>query len=58
MAGMWMTDDELNELILGFAGLLQPYMANPATPDRKRRILRTVLLPAPDSTPTEDQKDS
>lgn len=58
MADMWMTDEELNELIRGFVSLLQPYMANPATPDRKRRILRTILLPARDSTPTEDQQGS
>ena len=43
-------------LIRGFASLLQPYMANPATPDRRRRILRTIVLPAPDPTPTEDRK--
>lgn len=53
MAGMWMTDDELNELIRGFLSLLQQYMDNPATPDRRRRILRTILLPAPDSTRIE-----
>jgi hypothetical protein len=27
---------------------------NPATPDRRRRILRTIVLPAPDSTQSED----
>jgi hypothetical protein len=58
MAGLWMTDEELNELIRGFVSLLQPYMANPATPDRRRRILRTIVLPAPDPTPTEDRKGS
>jgi AcrR family transcriptional regulator len=54
MVGLWMTDQELNELTQGFLSLLQPYMANPATPDRRRRILRTIVLPAPDSTPAED----
>ena len=58
MAGMWMTDEELNELTWGFLSLLQPYMANPATPDRRRRILRTIVLPAPDSTRTEDHNSS
>jgi len=58
MAGMWMTDEELNELTRGFLSLLQPYMANPATPDRRRRILRTIVLPAPDSTRTEDHNSS
>jgi DNA-binding transcriptional ArsR family regulator len=57
MAGLWMTDEELGELIRGLVGLLQPYLANPATPDRRRRILRTILLPAPESTPAEDHND-
>jgi hypothetical protein len=54
MAGLWMTDEELNELTSGFLSLLQPYLNNPATPDRRRRILRTIVLPAPDSTRSED----
>lgn len=58
MAGMWMTDEELTGLIQGLASLLQPYMANPATPDRRRRILRTIVLPAPDSARTEDHEGS
>jgi hypothetical protein len=58
MAGLWMTDEELNELTQGFVSLLQPYMANPATPDRRRRILGTIVLSAPDSTPAEDQTES
>jgi hypothetical protein len=53
MAGMWMTDEELTDLTRGFVSLLQPYMANPATPDRRRRILRTIVLSAPDSTRTD-----
>lgn len=53
MAGMWMTDEELKELTRGFLSLLQRYMANPPTPDRKRQILRTIVLAAPDSTRTE-----
>ena len=55
MAGMWMTDEELNELTLGFLSLLQSYLANPATPDRRRRILRTIVLPALGGTRTDDQ---
>jgi hypothetical protein len=38
MAGRWMTDEELSELTRGFVSLLQPYLANPATPDRARRL--------------------
>jgi hypothetical protein len=58
MAGMWMTDQELTELTQGFVSLLQQYMANPATPDRKRRILRTIVQPAPAPARTEDPKGS
>lgn len=58
MAGLWMTDEELNELTRGFLSLLQPYMDNPATPDRRRRILRTIVLPAPGSSPTGDHHNS
>lgn len=41
----WLTDGELRELAAGFASLLQPYLERPATPDRKRRVLRTIVLP-------------
>jgi AcrR family transcriptional regulator len=58
MAGLWMTDEELNELTRGFLSLLQPYVDNPATPDRRRRILRTIVLPAPGSTTTGDRNSS
>lgn len=49
IAAMWLTDDELNELAAGFGRLLQPYRDRPATPDRTRRIIRTVVLPGADS---------
>ena len=58
MAGLWMTGEELNDLTRGFLSLLRPYMANPATPDRRRQILRTIVLPAPDCTRTENQHSS
>jgi len=45
-----MTDEELRELTRGFLSLLEPYLANPATPDRRRRILRTIVNPASDLT--------
>jgi hypothetical protein len=49
IAATWLTDDELNELAAGFATLLQPYLDRPATPDRTRRILRTIVLPGAES---------
>lgn len=48
IAALWLSDDELNELAAEFVELLQPYLDRPATPDRTRRILRTIVLPAPE----------
>jgi DNA-binding transcriptional ArsR family regulator len=49
IAAMWLTDDELNELAAGFAKLLQPFLDHPATPDRTRKVLRTIVLPGAES---------
>jgi len=48
IAALWLTDDELSELAAGFGRLLKPYLDRPATPDRIRRMLRTIVLPAPE----------
>jgi len=53
-----MTDEELRELFRGSVSLLRPFMANPATLDRRWRILRTIVLPGPASTRTKDQEGS
>jgi DNA-binding transcriptional ArsR family regulator len=45
IAALWLTDGELSELAAGFVRLLQPYLDHPATPDRTRRVLRTIVLP-------------
>jgi hypothetical protein len=49
ISAMWLDDDELAAFIKAFANLVRPLVENPATPSRKRRILRTVLLPGTDS---------
>lgn len=49
MAGMWLDDVELMELLRELVGVLQPRLANAPKPGRKRRILGTVLLPGTDS---------
>ena len=56
IAAAWLTDHELNELAAGYAKLLQPYLDRPATPDRTRRILRTIVLPAPETTRRDRQR--
>jgi hypothetical protein len=45
IAGMWLDDAEFMELLTDLMRLLQPRVANPPKPGRKRRILTTVLLP-------------
>jgi hypothetical protein len=51
MAGLWLDDAELAELARDMIRVLQPRLANPPRPGRRRRILGTVLIPgenAPD----------
>jgi hypothetical protein len=45
MAGLWLDDAELVELGREMARVLQPRLANPPRPGRRRRILGTILLP-------------
>jgi hypothetical protein len=49
IAAMWLDDAELTAFIKGYADLVRPLLDNPPRPGRKRRILRTVLLPGTDS---------
>ncbi len=46
LAGMWLDDAEYTDLLHELIRVLQPRLANPPAPGRKRRILGTVLLPA------------
>lgn len=55
IAAMWLSDDELREVAAGFGKLLQPYLDRPATPDRTRRVLRTIVLPGAESA---DRKET
>ena len=49
MAGLWLDDAEFAELMRDIARVLQPRLAKPPGPGRKRRILYSVLLPGPDT---------
>ncbi len=53
MAALWLDDAEFTELMHDLVRVLQPRLANPPAPGRKRRILGTVLLPGgePSGTP-------
>jgi len=44
-SGVWLDDAEYAELLRELTRVLQPRLANPPRPGRKRRILGSVLLP-------------
>ena len=45
LAGLWLDDAEFAELMRELATVLQPRIASPPGPGRRRRILASVLLP-------------
>jgi len=49
LAGLWLDDAEHAELLRELTRVLQPRLANPPRPGRKRRILGYVLLPGDDA---------
>jgi hypothetical protein len=48
---MWLTDAEFAEFLQDFANIAQPRLANPPGEGRTRRMVYTVLLPAPEGAP-------
>ncbi|WP_328518718.1 helix-turn-helix domain-containing protein [Kribbella sp. NBC_00359] len=50
--GVWLSRDELLQLIEGMRTAILPVLANEATPDRKRYLLSPILFPV------EDPEDS
>ncbi len=49
LAAMWLDDAEFAGFVRELVAVVQPRLANPPKPGRKRRIFATVLLPATDS---------
>ena len=47
VAAMWLTDAELTDYLRELAAISQPRLANAPGKGRRRRMLYTVLLPAP-----------
>ena len=45
LAGMWLDDEELRDLLRDITRVFEPRLANAPKPGRKRRILGSVLLP-------------
>ena len=59
LAGMWLDDAEFTQLLRELAVVLQPRMASPPGPGRRRRILASVLLPGDGAVhePTSDRRE-
>jgi hypothetical protein len=49
MAAMWLTDAELADYVRDLVAITQPRLANAPAEDRRRRMLYSVLLPAPEA---------
>lgn len=45
MAGLWLTDGELGELVRDVAAVVAPRQGNRPRPGRRRRLVASVLLP-------------
>lgn len=52
LAGLWLDDTEFGDFVRDLARVVQPRLANPPGPGRRRRILGTVLLPGEDASPS------
>jgi hypothetical protein len=51
MGAMWLTDAEFADLVLDIGAAFQPRLANAPGKGRRRRMVYTVLLPAPEQPP-------
>jgi hypothetical protein len=49
VAGLWLTDAELADYLRDLAAITQPRLANAPGQGRQRRMLYTVMLPAPEN---------
>jgi hypothetical protein len=52
--GLWLTKDELTEMVNEIGAAVRARAGNAPTPDRTRRMLSTVLIPAPAPAPEPD----
>lgn len=55
VAAMWLTDTELTDYLRELAAITQPRLANAPQADRQRRMLYTILLPAPEALTKETE---
>lgn len=54
VGALWLTDAEFAEMLRDLAVVFRPRLANPPAPDRKRRMVYTVVLPVPDRSVPEN----
>jgi hypothetical protein len=47
--GIWLTRDELEQLIEGMRAAIVPVLSHEATPDRKRYLLSPIVFPVEDT---------
>lgn len=50
VGALWLSDAEFAELMRELSIVFQPRLANPPAPGRKRRMVYTVVLPAPEDS--------
>ena len=53
VAGLWLTDAELADYQRDLVAITMPRLANGPGEDRRRRLLYTIMLPAPESSAPE-----
>jgi DNA-binding transcriptional ArsR family regulator len=56
VGAMWLTDAEFADLVRDVIAVFQPRLANAPAKDRRRRMIYTVLLPAP-AVPASKSKE-
>jgi hypothetical protein len=50
VGALWLTDAEFAELLRDLSIVFQPRLANPPAPGRRRRMVYTAFLPAPEGS--------
>lgn len=50
-AAVHLSDSEMEDFLADLRGVIEPRLNNAAAPDRVRRIITTILMPAPDTAP-------
>lgn len=50
-AALHLSDDEMRHLLADLAAVIRPRLAVPPAPGRRRRLLTTVVMPAPETAP-------